>query len=527
MTTNLRKPASPRLLQSGGPAAAGSGPVHEIALGHPGGGRVSGDPSVDDNSRDEHAELLARCRDACRDGMPDVAMRAADALMGRFPDDPGALAAASAAHRAAWRYAGGLELAQRALRVDPGHAQALYSAALCIIEGRDEPLADLALSYVDRLWRLVPNWDVFIVFIRRLLLAGRGDDAKQRLEAFLRDEAANGNPHGHEAVGLIHFYLSQAEAIRGDLAAAAWQSRLAVQSNLIHESFLSTTSMLMARAVVGTTRRRQPSGAPVIGVAGLTHVGRLGHQLNNYISARLYAEKFGYELHTPDWIGHFLFDLDDPRDRAGDLPVIWDMNLVGSILGTGEHQDWPNPPSGARLYSPFFDFWRDAGNKRKIQGMLTMRPAWERRLGAATARLRARGRTCVAVHIRLGDMRLPENETKMVDPRLYLDWLQQVWADFDEPVLYVASDEPDTACRIFAAFAPLTCGHLVDRPDGLDALYDFHVLMNADVVAANDSLFSQTAARLNRRARMLRVVDRAHARIEPFCPWPAEASAGA
>lgn len=48
-------------------------------------------------------------------------------------------------------------------------------------------------------------------------------------------------------------------------------------------------------------------------------VGRWGNQLFEYAFARGYAEKLGLELHTPQWIGQTVFEIDDPLPE-GEMP---------------------------------------------------------------------------------------------------------------------------------------------------------------------------------------------------------------
>ena len=72
----------------------------------------------------------------------------------------------------------------------------------------------------------------------------------------------------------------------------------------------------------------------------------------------------------------------------------------------------------------------------------------------------------------------------------------------------------------FAEFAPVTLADVAPPWPDLEYLQDFHVLSEADVVGVSAaSGFSQLAARLNQRARILVQPDIATQRIVPFIPW--------
>ncbi len=466
--------------------------------------------------------LLARCKDACLAKDWARALVAAAALTQRFPDDPDALAAASAGHRVAWRFGDAVRLAEAALRIDPRHRHARYALALAIVEMQDETQAPLAVQHLEALSQDAASAAVHDGLAQALILAGRATEAVQRLERLLGVEVLAGRCDP-AMMAPLYLLLSRAHAASGDVAAASQFFARASAIDLTQQEYLSTTAMLMMRSLTGPTERRPRSGRPVISIAGLTHVGRLGHQIQNYVVARLYAERFGFELHTADWMGHFLFDLSDPLDRTHHMPICSDMGALARHLDPGaDPASAADPPGDTRFYSPAGDFWRWPGAKTAVQAMLRVRDAWRPRLDRHLAALARHGRTCVAVHIRLGDLRLPKNAgVRAPDPAVYLDWLAGIWDTLDAPVLYVASDEADAMKELFRRFRPFICKDLSPEAHALDFIYDFYVLMQADVVATNTSSFSQMAARLNRRATCLVTIDAARTGLEPFDPWPA------
>ncbi|WP_042688644.1 tetratricopeptide repeat protein [Azospirillum sp. B506] len=252
-----------------------------------------------------------------------------------------------------------------------------------------------------------------------------------------------------------------------------------------------------------------------------TH-GRFAHNVLEYVLVRLYAEKFGYRLETPDWVGGYYFDLDDPRPGGGLKPLHFGRRILNDLV-TGRRDD---PRPDVDILSPLFLFeYREAWRER-VQSWLRPRPEWLPHVDPVMQALKARGNTVVALHIRRGDFvwfRYTITETSW-----YVDWLKALWPTLDRPVLYIATDDPATIGD-FAEFAPVSLADLakdgaVEPWRGLEFLQDFHVLMNADVLGVSaQSGYSQLAALLNRNARLFVEPDAAARRIRPYSPWTASA----
>ncbi|MFM2042451.1 MAG: hypothetical protein RLY86_1027 [Pseudomonadota bacterium] len=243
--------------------------------------------------------------------------------------------------------------------------------------------------------------------------------------------------------------------------------------------------------------------------------GRFAHNALEYVLLRLYAEKHGCTLETPDWVGGAFFDLDDPRP-AGPLPS-WPFgrHVLNGLL-TGERQ---SPPVVDRdVLSPLFLFDYKIAYRDRVWSWLRPRACWSPWIAPAVAALRAGGRTVVAIHIRRGDFLhygYPVTETGW-----YVDWLHDLWPTLDRPVLYLASDDLPAVRQAFAAFAPVTVADVAPPWPGLDYLQDFHVLTQADIVGISAaSGFSQLAARLNDVASLCVQPDVEAGRIRPFIPW--------
>lgn len=254
-------------------------------------------------------------------------------------------------------------------------------------------------------------------------------------------------------------------------------------------------------------------GRPRIGSTTLGTRGRFAHNVLEYVMLRLYAERFDLVLETPDWVGGLYFDLDDPAPGGPLTPWLFARHALNALVdGKGE------PRTDRDILSPLFLFDYPARFRERVQRWLTPRAEWLPMIEPAVRALRDGDRTVVALHIRRGDFVRYGYPITRTDR--YVDWLRELWPTLDRPVLYLASDDLEAVRGDFAEFAPMTLADVAPPWPDLEYLQDFHVLSQADVVGVSAaSGFSQLAARLNRRARILVQPDTATQRIVPFIPW--------
>lgn len=93
-----------------------------------------------------------------------------------------------------------------------------------------------------------------------------------------------------------------------------------------------------------------------------------------------------------------------------------------------------------------------------------------------------------------------------------------MWDTLHRPVLLVATDDP-LVLPEFAPFAPHTLRSLAEPWKGLEHLQDFHLLMNADVVALSYGGFARLAAAFGTRARLVVEPDRATGEFRRVTVW--------
>ncbi len=269
---------------------------------------------------------------------------------------------------------------------------------------------------------------------------------------------------------------------------------------------------------MGATLPRPPNpdpDRPRIGSSTLATHGRFAHNALEYVLVRLYAEKYGYVLETPDWVGGYYFDIDDPLLSAPLSPLYFPRRIINGLV-TGQSARPPIP--NCDILSPLFLFDHREEHRERVQAWLKPRALWTPFIQPAVDALRVLGDTVVAIHIRRGDFvtfKYPITETAW-----YVSWLRSIWGDLKRPVLYLASDDLDGVRADFAEFNPVTRSNLTAPWPGLEYLQDFHVLSNADIVGVSAaSGYSLLAARLNANARLCVEPDMAGRRVRPFDPW--------
>jgi hypothetical protein len=223
--------------------------------------------------------------------------------------------------------------------------------------------------------------------------------------------------------------------------------------------------------------------------------GRFANQALQYALLRLQASEQGLPAAVPDWLGRDLFDLDDPFSKDVAASKVWlyqDLRALETLT-----------------LAPQRDFFRSLFRPgRKLAPLLE----------TAMAKLRGRGRTLVALHLRHGDYGYGSFWIAPSD--WSLEWLGALWPSLDAPVLYVATDNP-AAVEEFRRYRPLSAADFGVAAPGAEFYPDFHVLCEADAVAISNSTFSFMATMLNSRAARFVRPDLDAQALVPYEPWNA------
>ena len=257
---------------------------------------------------------------------------------------------------------------------------------------------------------------------------------------------------------------------------------------------------------------RAAKGAARIQCRCLGSDGRFGNQLLQYAFVTLCARRHDLEAEIPDWIGRDLYDLDDPLPGPPlALRRETDTDLLSALRGATEIG--ANFDVQGYFCGPMAD-WGESAEPFRALYRLGKRVAPH--IATALAKLRARGRTLIAIHMRRGDYGV--GRFWIAPSGWYRSWLREIWATLEQPVLYVASDAPAVVGE-FAEFAPVAASDLGIDIAGAPFLVDFEVLRQADRIAISNSSFSYVAALLNAQATVFMRPDPDQRGLRPFQPW--------
>ncbi|TMV50002.1 hypothetical protein FE783_10545 [Paenibacillus mesophilus] len=264
------------------------------------------------------------------------------------------------------------------------------------------------------------------------------------------------------------------------------------------------------------------SDTPVIAMSTLGSNGRFGNQIIQYAFLKLYANRFGLRVQTPHWIGCDLFGhRDEPIGRK--YPIVQEERIKNKEMLLAE----PQPRLVNVDIQGYFQFHTRYYATYKTYFRSLFHPVSEVRTVAKKGlrRLRRKGKTIIGLHLRRGDF-LTRQQTG-ADKKLYfippnewyIRWLQSVWPQVEKPVLYIASDAPDSVVSDFSAFNPVTWRCLFEPFPIADYYMDHYVLSHCDMLAISSSSFSYTASMLNKHAALFVRPDQMRGALARYNPW--------
>ena len=299
-----------------------------------------------------------------------------------------------------------------------------------------------------------------------------------------------------------------------------------------------------------STNQAEDFNEPVLTMSSIGNLGRFGNQLFQYAFLRICAEKSGAQVECPPWIGQNLFGHNDApiskrlppaierRDVGGNLfddvpefiPYLEKLadaksSRVGAdaiAYGLVNVDLWGFFQVPTRFLKPHKEYFRSL-----FQPVSDLKSVLEDGLNV----LRSKGKTIVGVHVRRGDfVTVPlAGFTLVVPSQWYCEWLDAIWDELEDPVLFLCSDELDSVLPDFERFCPVTSRDLkVKLPERMQDLevefyIDFFMLSNCDVVVISNSIFSFVASMLNERGKMF---VRPHwdfsTKFTAFDPWSSE-----
>ncbi len=289
------------------------------------------------------------------------------------------------------------------------------------------------------------------------------------------------------------------------------------------------------------------AGQSVLTISSLGRMGRFGNQLFQYAFVRICALRSGAQVECPSWIGQSLFGLTDSPISQRLTPAIEQFDqgetlfeaipelvpYIEKMAGTPSVRVGVEALEQGLVNVDLWGFFQVhtrflQPHQAFLRSLFQPVPDLRDALDAGLAQLRSQGKTIIGLHVRQGDfVRLPLAGFTLVVPLAWwCDWLDSLWDQLDQPVLFLCSDEMERVLPAFARFKPITCHDLaIQLPQQLQTMdaefyIDFFMLSQCDVVGISNSIFSFAACLLNERGQQFyRPCWDFSTKFIPFDPW--------
>jgi len=270
-----------------------------------------------------------------------------------------------------------------------------------------------------------------------------------------------------------------------------------------------------------STMQAQNSHWPVITMSALGKFGRFGNQLFQYASLRIYAKKYNLRTETPKWIGQRLFGCYDPLIQKK-LPLVEVPNKLVPF--------WEDPTFYAKQpltsvdLKGYFQYHTKYYVKYKehLRSLFSPLPEIEAKMRIGLESLCSKGKTLVGLHLRRGDF--GHHHHFIAPSQWYKEWLKGFWETLEDPVLFIASDEPEKVVSDFVEYKPVTSAQLGMELAEAPFYPDFYILTQCDAVAISNSTFSFVACMLNKRGKIFARPTLSNRKLIPFDPWNSESN---
>ncbi len=283
----------------------------------------------------------------------------------------------------------------------------------------------------------------------------------------------------------------------------------------------------------------------LITMSCLGQKGRWGNQVFEYAFLRTYAHRYHLSYQCNEWVGHRLLGHSD-IPICEHLPV-YKETIESTLPAHLEQLNLTFPPTGDEVRGHDFNGYAQfhtsyyAQDREFIRDLFTLNTNVAERVQPTVADLKSRGKTIIGLHMRRGDTgRLI---FYLTPNRWYLEWLEQHWGDYDDPVLFISSETPEDR-EAFAEYDPIMSSDLLSlsdtpyqvynylKPDladptpiSMDWFPDWYLLTQCDVLVFGNSTFSFTAAMMNRNLEngsvwRSRLSTQTFESIDPWNTWP-------
>jgi len=243
--------------------------------------------------------------------------------------------------------------------------------------------------------------------------------------------------------------------------------------------------------------------------------GRFANQLFQYAYVKLYALRHGLEPLLPSWDGNKLFGLNDKSCRGLSYPEVRFGGFDDSDRLLWEMDE---PPIDIDLFGYFQELpacWER--HRSLLRRLFQLVPDYADVIEGWYENVRRNGeRTLVAVHVRRADYRRFDGMPwyRLVPEDWYVSWLRNIWPTLRDPILFVATDEPETVLPFFNEFTSLAT-----RASLRNYITDFEMLRRADYLAIANSSFSRMAAILGADSQQCVCPSFETRTFVPYYPW--------
>ena len=245
--------------------------------------------------------------------------------------------------------------------------------------------------------------------------------------------------------------------------------------------------------------------------------GRFGNQIFQYAFLKIYALKYHLSVQTPNWIGQELFGHNDSF-ISSDWPLFREneFDFAESLLS-----DLTNYPKNIDLFGYFLYHTKYyVPNQSFFYSLFQPTINIERNFLSFFDNIKTTNRTLIGLHLRRGDFGY--DDYFIAPCKWYNLWLKKHWKNLKNPLLFIASDEPQKVVKSFSKYESITSKDLGINLEFADFYLDFYILSKCDILAISNSTFSFAAAMLNINGKLFLRPDYFEKRLIVFEPWNSE-----